>query len=78
MKHNMFQMVVDYDTDINVTNVVDNFDFYFLPVMNPDGYAFTWEGTGSNVSLAPNYVKSLNFVLTESSMKNDEQVVIRQ
>ena len=23
--------------------LLDNLDWYFLPVHNPDGYAFTWE-----------------------------------
>jgi len=33
-----------YGTNDDVTNVVDNLNIYFAPVMNPDGYAYTWSG----------------------------------
>ncbi|XP_039601192.1 carboxypeptidase B2 isoform X1 [Polypterus senegalus] len=31
-----------YDVIQSVTNTLDNMDIYVLPVMNPDGYSFTW------------------------------------
>ncbi|XP_077990588.1 carboxypeptidase B-like [Glandiceps talaboti] len=36
------QLVVDYDTDPDVRKYLDTYDFYILPVMNPDGYEYTW------------------------------------
>ena len=36
------QMVVNYGSDDNVTNLVDTYDFTFLPVVNPDGYVYTF------------------------------------
>ena len=38
----MFQMVTGYGTDDVVTNLVDTYDFHFLPVVNPDGYVYTF------------------------------------
>jgi len=42
----MNQLLVDYATDTQVKDLVDNLDIYILPVFNPDGYAFTWTDTG--------------------------------
>ena len=36
-------MLDDYGTDPYITKMVDEFDWYILPVTNPDGYVFTWE-----------------------------------
>ena len=33
----------------NVDGVLDNFDFYVIPVLNPEGYAYTWEGRRSRL-----------------------------
>ena len=33
-----------YDTDASVRELVDKFDWYILPVFNPDGYEFTFTG----------------------------------
>ena len=35
-------MVVNYGSVENVTNLVDAYDFHFLPVVNPDGYVYTF------------------------------------
>jgi len=32
----------NYGTDTEVTTFVDTYDLYFLPVANPDGYAYSW------------------------------------
>lgn len=29
-------------TDPTVTSLIDNVDFYIVPVLNPDGYRYTW------------------------------------
>ena len=34
------------------TDMLNKFDFYIIPVMNPDGYAYTW----SNVSIIRSYL----------------------
>ncbi len=31
-----------YGTDPELTDLVNRIDFYFIPVLNPDGYAYTW------------------------------------
>lgn len=36
------QAVNSYGTDPQFTNFLDNMDFYVLPVMNVDGYAYSW------------------------------------
>ncbi|KAH3722336.1 carboxypeptidase B-like [Dreissena polymorpha] len=38
------QMLDRYKIDSDITKMVDMFDWYLLPVTNPDGYAFTWTG----------------------------------
>ncbi|KAK2159919.1 hypothetical protein LSH36_143g01032 [Paralvinella palmiformis] len=37
------KMVKGYGTDDNVTALIDNYDFHFIPIMNPDGYQHTWD-----------------------------------
>jgi len=36
------QLIDDYPSDAKVKELVDKFDWYFLPVANPDGYSYTW------------------------------------
>nr|XP_015219546.1 PREDICTED: carboxypeptidase B2 [Lepisosteus oculatus] len=31
-----------YNTNPEITQILDNMDIYILPVLNPDGYLFTW------------------------------------
>lgn len=43
--NNMFvadHLVRNYETDAYVRDLVDNADFYIVPVVNPDGYVYTW------------------------------------
>ena len=35
------QLISDYTNDSDVTTMLDNFDFYILALMNPDGYIHT-------------------------------------
>lgn len=35
-------LVTNYGTDEEVTRMLDTYDFYILPVFNPDGYDYTW------------------------------------
>lgn len=32
-----------YGSDMTVTNIVDNMNIYYVPVLNPDGYSYTWK-----------------------------------
>ncbi|KAK3731206.1 hypothetical protein QZH41_017740, partial [Actinostola sp. cb2023] len=38
------QMVTQYGKDSSVTALLDKMDFIVLPVLNVDGYAYTWKG----------------------------------
>jgi hypothetical protein len=40
-----------YGTDTDVTQILNNFDFYILPVFNVDGYVYTFEKVISIISL---------------------------
>lgn len=31
-----------YKQNADITHILDNMDVYVLPVMNPDGYKYTW------------------------------------
>lgn len=36
------QLIRNYDTDAYVRELVDRCEFYILPIMNPDGYEYSW------------------------------------
>ena len=36
------RLVDDYGTDPEITAVVDQMEWFIIPVLNPDGYAFSW------------------------------------
>jgi len=36
------QLLEQYGKTDNVTKIVDHFTFYIFPLINPDGYAYTW------------------------------------
>jgi len=36
------RMIQEYDTDPFVKELRDTYDWYFLPIVNPDGYSYTW------------------------------------
>ncbi|KAK2156094.1 hypothetical protein LSH36_222g04005 [Paralvinella palmiformis] len=35
--------ITNYGTDQEVTDLVNKYDWHFLPVINPDGYIYSWE-----------------------------------
>jgi len=39
----IWRLLVDYEGDSDVRKMLDSVDFYILPQMNPDGYAYSWE-----------------------------------
>lgn len=36
----MYYLLENYDTDPDVQYIVNNFELYFIPIMNPDGYGY--------------------------------------
>ncbi|CAJ2510216.1 Uu.00g061160.m01.CDS01 [Anthostomella pinea] len=37
----IYQIVIGYENDATVQSALDNYDFYVLPVVNPDGFVYT-------------------------------------
>jgi len=35
-------LLTNYQTDATVTALVDNVEWFFMPIMNPDGYVYSW------------------------------------
>jgi len=35
-------LINEYDTDPRIQNYVDAYDWYIIPIVNPDGYTYTW------------------------------------
>lgn len=42
----MLQLISRYPDDDSVREVLDKVDFVILPVLNVDGYVYTWEKVG--------------------------------
>ena len=38
-----YSFITSYGRDRDMTKLLEEFDFLFIPTMNPDGYAYTWE-----------------------------------
>ena len=36
------QLITGYGSDSEVTRLMDSYDWWFVPVFNPDGYAYSW------------------------------------
>ena len=45
------QLVNNYGTNPNIRAAVDKFDFYIVPVANPDGYFRSWDTTIAEVKV---------------------------
>jgi len=43
------QLVTTYTTNTAVKTLLDSTIFYFVPLVNPDGYAFTWTGANNRL-----------------------------
>jgi carboxypeptidase A2 len=39
----MDYMTSQYGSDPDVTSMIDAYDWYFVPIMNPDGYVYSWD-----------------------------------
>ncbi len=37
------RLINDYATDLRVQNIVDNAEIWLVPVVNPDGFVYSWE-----------------------------------
>ena len=43
-----FQQCIDnYKQNQDITRMLNTLDIYILPVMNPDGYKYTWTTVGN-------------------------------
>jgi murein tripeptide amidase MpaA len=38
-----------YGSDSEITALVDQYDWKFVPIANPDGYAYTWSNVSSKL-----------------------------
>lgn len=38
----VFQLIEQYGINPDITSVVDAMDWYVLPVLNADGYVYSW------------------------------------
>lgn len=45
------QIVEDYTSDTEVQDLLATFSFYFMPVVNPDGYEYTWTDVSAQTSI---------------------------
>lgn len=48
-------ILANYDTDPNVATLVDNVEWFLLPIMNPDGYEASQRFNANNVDLNRNW-----------------------
>ncbi|KAJ2975538.1 hypothetical protein NUW58_g8323 [Xylaria curta] len=65
-----YQLINNYSNDTAIKTVLDNYDFYILPIVNPDGFVYTqtttrlWPQMTGKYTLKPalqlRYRKSLN------------------
>lgn len=39
----LYEMLKYYDENPDLHSILNNLDFLFIPVLNPDGYVYTWE-----------------------------------
>lgn len=37
------ELILGYESNKKITRLVDQFEFTIVPVLNADGYAYTWE-----------------------------------
>ncbi|KAI1503377.1 zinc carboxypeptidase [Biscogniauxia marginata] len=40
-----YQLILNYNNDTTVKTTLDNYDFYIVPIVNPDGFAYTQTST---------------------------------
>ncbi|MCC6661200.1 MAG: hypothetical protein IT437_09975 [Phycisphaerales bacterium] len=43
------QFVTQYDTDCEIKDLVDNVEFFLIPIFNVDGYVWTWASGGDRL-----------------------------
>jgi murein tripeptide amidase MpaA len=53
---NYTKITTGYGSDTEITALVDKYDWKFVPIANPDGYAYTW----SDVTILSPYLSQTN------------------
>ena len=66
----LLQLVDDYPSDPKVKELVDKYDWYLLPVVNPDGYSYTWTDVSEEFLAANLKSTSLVFLSPEVRKHN--------
>jgi len=51
MSRDLLQLVDFYPGDADVQHLVDTYDWYLMPVVNPDGYTYTWASVSRQLLL---------------------------
>ena len=46
------QITSGYGSDAEITALVDQYDWKFIPIANPDGYAYTWSNVNRTGSIS--------------------------
>ena len=46
-------MLNNYNNDAQVRDLMDHYDWHFLPVANPDGYDFTFSDVSDYTPISP-------------------------
>ena len=55
------QLLTNYNSDDDVIYLLANYDFIFVPVLNPDGYEYTWTDVSRKITKISNYKPSEEF-----------------
>ena len=48
----MFQLVTKYGKEDRITSIVDKYDWYIMPLANPDGYDYSHDKVGQLNNIA--------------------------
>ena len=67
-------MLTSYGTNAEVTDLMDHYDWYILPIANPDGYEYTHTNVSwRNVSWGP--VQSPNYIILIKTLDISEYIL---
>ena len=67
------QMVSKYGKDKCVTGMLDKMDFIIMPVLNVDGYVYTWKGVSFSCCSSYQYTGSASHSCISNSKKSHDK-----